>query len=243
MALIKCPECGQEISDKSSKYCSYCGCPNVEDKIKHEVKNKKNKKKWPVYLIPLIVISAVVPIIIIVFIIIVGMGNDLLESAGNDINNETKSSSDIKVEEESTTKSVSENLKSKIFQSYSKKGVNLVFTDSGYGTEFLANDINNFSKYEDKKCYYSYQAWDNDYYYNAVRSGVDEILAKYMSWYGMILVVNSENIIIGTLEYRWNAGAPNATVANYSNGSINYIFESGLVLEFYNTIKNVQTIK
>ena len=29
MALIKCPECGKEISDKAG-YCPYCGCPSTE---------------------------------------------------------------------------------------------------------------------------------------------------------------------------------------------------------------------
>ena len=33
MALIKCPECGKEISDKANK-CPNCGCPT---------KNKKKK--------------------------------------------------------------------------------------------------------------------------------------------------------------------------------------------------------
>ena len=31
MALIKCPECGKEISDKSEK-CIHCGFPLVKEK-------------------------------------------------------------------------------------------------------------------------------------------------------------------------------------------------------------------
>lgn len=33
MALIKCPECGKEISDKASA-CPNCGCPSSEFKEK-----------------------------------------------------------------------------------------------------------------------------------------------------------------------------------------------------------------
>lgn len=29
MALIKCPECGKEISDKAIS-CPHCGCPRTE---------------------------------------------------------------------------------------------------------------------------------------------------------------------------------------------------------------------
>ena len=33
MALIKCPDCGREVSDKS-KQCIHCGCPiEQENKI------------------------------------------------------------------------------------------------------------------------------------------------------------------------------------------------------------------
>lgn len=41
MALIKCPECGKEISDKADA-CPYCGCPSIEtveaEKIKDSTK-------------------------------------------------------------------------------------------------------------------------------------------------------------------------------------------------------------
>ena len=40
MALIKCNECGKEISDKA-KTCPNCGCPIEEIKIKEKVKSKK----------------------------------------------------------------------------------------------------------------------------------------------------------------------------------------------------------
>lgn len=40
MALIKCKECGKEISDKA-KTCPNCGCP-----IFKEVVKKIKKKKW-----------------------------------------------------------------------------------------------------------------------------------------------------------------------------------------------------
>ena len=40
MALIKCNECGKEISDKA-KTCIHCGCPIEEIKIKEKVKSKK----------------------------------------------------------------------------------------------------------------------------------------------------------------------------------------------------------
>lgn len=50
MALIKCPECGREISDKASA-CPHCGCPirdtntsTVQPTQNNPVKDKKNKK-------------------------------------------------------------------------------------------------------------------------------------------------------------------------------------------------------
>ena len=41
MALIKCPECGKEISDKA-KACPNCGCPN-------EIKNEIHYEKFASY--------------------------------------------------------------------------------------------------------------------------------------------------------------------------------------------------
>lgn len=75
MALIKCEECGKEISSKA-KTCIYCGCPVEEIKEEKEVivkketnsnkgnkKEKKNNKKvW------LIILGAVSFIIIIIYI-------------------------------------------------------------------------------------------------------------------------------------------------------------------------------
>lgn len=34
MALIKCPECGKEVSDKAAA-CIYCGCPFSNKKEKY----------------------------------------------------------------------------------------------------------------------------------------------------------------------------------------------------------------
>ena len=42
MALIKCPECGKEISDKASN-CPNCGCP-IEQKSKIEEPENKIEK-------------------------------------------------------------------------------------------------------------------------------------------------------------------------------------------------------
>lgn len=38
MALIKCSECGKEISDKASA-CPHCGCPVIVDSKKQEYEN------------------------------------------------------------------------------------------------------------------------------------------------------------------------------------------------------------
>lgn len=46
MSLIKCPECGREISDKSDK-CIGCGFPikeHLENKTANEQNNKLKKK-------------------------------------------------------------------------------------------------------------------------------------------------------------------------------------------------------
>lgn len=43
MALINCPECGKEISDRAGK-CPHCGCPIGED-TSQKAKEKKPKNK------------------------------------------------------------------------------------------------------------------------------------------------------------------------------------------------------
>lgn len=52
MAMIKCPECGKEISDKSPK-CIYCGCPadffnttNEKTNIDMNISEKKDEIIW-----------------------------------------------------------------------------------------------------------------------------------------------------------------------------------------------------
>ena len=44
MALIKCPDCGKEVSDRSGK-CIYCGCPisNPHAEDENTIKEKENK--------------------------------------------------------------------------------------------------------------------------------------------------------------------------------------------------------
>ena len=44
MALIKCKECGKEISDKA-EYCVHCGCPIEMSKEVTTEKEEKNKEK------------------------------------------------------------------------------------------------------------------------------------------------------------------------------------------------------
>lgn len=69
MALIKCPECGKEISDKANK-CPNCGCPT---------KNKKKKIiKHNKMIIP---IAVVVLVVIVMFIFSFGGHNNLPRDA------------------------------------------------------------------------------------------------------------------------------------------------------------------
>ena len=60
MALIKCPECGKEISDKSPK-CVNCGYPLTEGS--KEQKNNKHKKIF--LIIALFIICVLISIVII----------------------------------------------------------------------------------------------------------------------------------------------------------------------------------
>ena len=92
MAMIKCPECGQEVSDKAKKCihcgkilmeevipkkfcsecgkeidinateCPYCGCPLDEDE--KEIKQQKNKK----------IKKIIIPVIIIAVVAIIAVG-------------------------------------------------------------------------------------------------------------------------------------------------------------------------
>ena len=43
MALIQCPECGRQVSDKARK-CPHCGCPLEELEKKEPVKEKKKSE-------------------------------------------------------------------------------------------------------------------------------------------------------------------------------------------------------
>ena len=45
MALIKCPECGKEISDKS-KHCIHCGYPLDELKINQPTLQNCINRSW-----------------------------------------------------------------------------------------------------------------------------------------------------------------------------------------------------
>ena len=49
MALIRCTECGQMISDKASR-CPMCGCPNI---IGGETRYNANVNQQPVFQQPM----------------------------------------------------------------------------------------------------------------------------------------------------------------------------------------------
>lgn len=66
MALIKCPECGQQISDKA-KVCPSCGCPIAYENAKADFISFF-RKKW-------VKIVGVVVIVYIVLRIISSMVN------------------------------------------------------------------------------------------------------------------------------------------------------------------------
>lgn len=70
MALIKCSECGKEISDKS-KNCIHCGCPINKEKITHKEKietKKENIKRniQPIFKIFFILI-AIICVLFLIF--------------------------------------------------------------------------------------------------------------------------------------------------------------------------------
>lgn len=44
MALIKCVECGKEISDKSES-CPHCGCPTIESITQQQIQDYKQTYK------------------------------------------------------------------------------------------------------------------------------------------------------------------------------------------------------
>lgn len=66
MAMIKCSECGKEISDKAGN-CPNCGCPVETQKSEREKKNKSNKKSKKSFLL----IAAFAIIILAIIIIYV----------------------------------------------------------------------------------------------------------------------------------------------------------------------------
>ncbi len=42
--LIKCPECGKEVSDKAN-FCPHCGCPIPHEEVKEETKAEETKSQ------------------------------------------------------------------------------------------------------------------------------------------------------------------------------------------------------
>lgn len=75
MALIKCRECGKEISDQAAK-CPHCGCPvqenrescleNVENSEKQQEKGTKNKNKKIVVIVISILLVVLIAIVLTV---------------------------------------------------------------------------------------------------------------------------------------------------------------------------------
>ncbi len=89
MALIKCPECGKEISDKANK-CPNCGCPT------------KNKKKKIIKYNKIIMPIAVIVLAVIVMLIISFGGHNILprdakwnENQNSVVKREEKTNGDI----------------------------------------------------------------------------------------------------------------------------------------------------
>lgn len=77
MALIKCPECGKEISDKAEK-CPHCGYPieEIENTVENETGSKQEgsdsnkevpKKKKPLNKKIIIVVSAIIGVAVVGF--------------------------------------------------------------------------------------------------------------------------------------------------------------------------------
>ena len=64
MALIKCKECGKEISDQATN-CPNCGCPINDDTITKEV---KASKKVAIFIIVILVIVCIIGFIFGYFI-------------------------------------------------------------------------------------------------------------------------------------------------------------------------------
>lgn len=77
MALIQCPECGRQVSDKARK-CPHCGCPleelekkePVKEKKKSEVLEKTPKEKKKLSKKTIIIIGIVLLSLILVYCIV-----------------------------------------------------------------------------------------------------------------------------------------------------------------------------
>jgi uncharacterized membrane protein YvbJ len=70
MAMIKCPECGNDVSDKAVS-CPKCGCPiNNEKEIKEEEKERKKEEKQKKDKKTKIICAVLFPILLIGFFVV-----------------------------------------------------------------------------------------------------------------------------------------------------------------------------
>ena len=70
MAMIKCPECGNDVSDKALS-CPKCGCPiNNEKEVKKEEEEKKKEAKREKDRKTKIFLAVLLPILIVAFFVV-----------------------------------------------------------------------------------------------------------------------------------------------------------------------------
>jgi len=79
VALIRCQDCGKEVSDKST-VCIHCGCPlEVKEEKKEVVKEYPVKQKKKNKAIPFIITGAIILPIIIIIVVIALLANSGIE--------------------------------------------------------------------------------------------------------------------------------------------------------------------
>lgn len=219
MALIKCPNCGQDISDKAEK------CPNCGWEKKREKKNSESQFKMPSNQY-IVFGGIVVAAMIICIIVCVGITNNICKRYEKSII-DTIQNSTVKEErtlEEASLNEPIEEGKSEENASDSLKNEEEDITEEN-STDTVWNDG---IPVKDSRLKVTFDGWDGististDFLFTIVNNSDEDVSIKV----GKYIFLNKKSIkSFGTIDYMETIPAGKATVVRYGVENTGMNFE------------------